>query len=115
MLKSNLPLSATDSGSKPHSHSVLIHEVDNENASLGCIQLTKLSFKISFFWVARRRHLLLEDLEPPRELLEPGVQRADRFVQDCNSEGSIEGDNTDLLAYVIPREGGRRSKGWRLP
>ena len=75
---------ATDSGSKLHLHSVLIHEVENENASLGCIKLTKLSFKISFFWVARRRHLLLEDLEPPRDLLEPGVQRADRLVQDCN-------------------------------
>ena len=83
LLKSNLPLSASESGSKLHSLSVLIHEVENENASLGCIKLTKLSFKISLVSVARR-HFLLEDLEPPRHLLEPGVQRADRLVQDCN-------------------------------
>ena len=59
---------------------MLIHEVENENASLGCIKLTKL-FLVS---VARRRHSLLEHLEPLRHLLEPGVQRADRLVQDCN-------------------------------
>ena len=58
---------------------MLIHEVENENASLGCIKLTKL-----FLVSVARRHLLLEDLEPPRDLLEPGVQRADRLVQDCN-------------------------------